>query len=103
MSSAARPAGVEVVSRVWPPAVLAVGLVVVWELAVRVANVPAFVLPAPSQVVTAGAELAPVLGAHVATTMTEALLGLVLGVLAGGTLALATVASPWLIVRSCRC
>ena len=70
MSSAARPAGVEVVSRVWPPAVLAVGLVVVWELAVRVANVPAFVLPAPSQVVAAGAELAPVLGAHVATTMT---------------------------------
>ncbi len=96
MSSAARPAGVEVVSRVWPPAVLAVGLVVVWELAVRVANVPAFVLPAPSQVVTAGAELAPVLGAHVATTMTEALLGLVLGVLAGGTLALMTAASPWL-------
>ncbi|PFG35840.1 ABC-type nitrate/sulfonate/bicarbonate transport system permease component [Flavimobilis soli] len=96
MSSVAPRPGADLLARAWPPAVLATGLVVVWEVAVRVGDVPAFILPAPSQVVSAAVGLAPLLEDHVTTTMTEALLGLVLGVLAGSALALAAAASPWL-------
>lgn len=84
------------VARTWPPVSLAVVLVAAWEVVVRAASVPAFVLPAPSTVVSAAAELAPVLGGHVSTTLTEALLGLLLGVAAGGALAVTAAASPWL-------
>lgn len=89
-------AAAELVARTWPPASLAVVLVVTWEVVVRTASVPAFVLPAPSAVISAAAELAPVLGGHVSTTLTEALLGLLLGVAAGGALAVTAAASPWL-------
>lgn len=98
-SGRARPgqhAVVGFVERTWPSASLAVVLVVVWEAVVRAANVPTFVLPAPSAVVSAAVGLAPVLGEHVSTTLTEALLGLLLGVAAGGALAVTAATSPWL-------
>jgi len=81
---------------VWPPALLAAALLLVWERAARSGVLPAFVLPAPSDVATRAVEAAPTLVPHVATTLTEAGLGLLVGVAAGGLLAVATAASTWL-------
>lgn len=81
---------------VWPPALLAAALLLVWERAARSGVLPAFVLPAPSDVATRAVEVAPTLVPHVATTLTEAGLGLLVGVAAGGLLAVATAASTWL-------
>ena len=60
--------------------ILLIGL---WELVVRVGIVPNFMLPAPSQVIVALVRDAPLLAAHAGTTLMEAAIGLVLGVLVG--------------------
>lgn len=69
--------------RVIAPLLTVVVLVGVWEAAVRLTGVPKFVLPAPSQVARTAVEVAPLLGPHVLTTLTEAVAGLVLGTVAG--------------------
>lgn len=65
-------------------------LIAAWEAATRLGDLPEFVLPSPSQVVATGVEHAPALGAHVATTATEALMGLGLGTALGWLLAVIT-------------
>lgn len=72
----------------------ALALLLVWEAGVRVFDVPAFVLPAPSQVAEAAVRTAPLLPAHVSTTLTEAALGLALGTAVGTLLTLAVVLLP---------
>ncbi len=72
-----------------PPAALLVGLLVVWEVLVRLLDVPKWLLPAPTQIVIAGVEAAPLLGPHIAQTMTETLLGLALALATGLFLAFA--------------
>src|SRR5680860_63944 len=69
-------------------------LLAAWEAAVRLGNLPEFVLPSPSQVVTAGVDQAPALGQHVSTTATEAVLGLALGTALGWLLAVLASAIP---------
>ena len=69
-------------------------LLAVWEVAVRVGDIPPFVLPAPSQVATTAIDRASLLGAHVATTATEAVLGLVFGAVMGWLLAVLTATVP---------
>ena len=69
-------------------------LIVAWEVAVRVGDLPPFVLPAPSQVAITGIERAPLLGQHVLTTATEAVLGLALGATVGWLLAVLTATIP---------
>lgn len=71
-----------------PPVVLLAALLALWEAAVRLAGVPKWLLPAPTQIVQAGVEAAPLLGPHIAQTMTETLLGLALALVAGVGLAL---------------
>ncbi len=71
------------------PAALLVGLLVVWEVLVRLLDVPKWLLPAPTQIVIAGVEAAPLLGPHIAQTMTETLLGLALALATGLFLAFA--------------
>jgi len=80
--------------RVVAPLVLCAALVVVWQLVVRAKDVPVFVLPAPTDVWAAAVRTAPLLGEHVATTLTEAGLGLALGVTVGGLLAVLIAAVP---------
>lgn len=87
-------AGSAVLRRALLPATSVLGLLLVWEAAVRVLDVAPFVLPAPSRVAQAAVRTAGVLPAHVATTLTEAVLGLVLGAAAGTLLALAVVLRP---------
>jgi len=62
-------------------------LIAAWEAAVRVGDLPEFLLPSPSQVVATAIEQSPVLGQHIATTATEAVLGLALGTALGWLLA----------------
>lgn len=80
--------------RILLPVTTALGLLLVWEVAVRVLDVAPFVLPAPSAVAAAAASSTDVLPAHVLTTATEAGLGLLLGAAAGTVLALAVVLVP---------
>ena len=72
-----------------PPTVLLVGLLALWEILVRVSDVPRWLLPAPTQIVAAGVEAAPLLGPHIAQTMSETLLGLALALITGLLLAFA--------------
>lgn len=74
---------------------LAVG-VVIWEVWVRARDVPAYVLPPPSQIWSAAVESRDLLGEHVVTTAYEALLGLVVGTALGVALAVAVSASELL-------
>lgn len=69
-------------------------LIAAWEAAVRIGDLPPFVLPAPSQVVDTAVDVAPLLGPHVLTTATEAVLGLALGAVVGWLLAVLTATVP---------
>ncbi|WP_062070631.1 ABC transporter permease [Demequina sediminicola] len=69
-------------------------LLAIWEAAVRTAGLPEFVLPAPSHVASTAVETAPMLGEHVITTATEAVLGLACGVLVGWLMAVLIATIP---------
>ncbi len=73
--------------RVLVPLAATVALLALWELVVRLGVVPGFMLPAPSQVLAAMGEDAPLLAQHAATTLLEAALGLALGFAVGFALA----------------
>jgi ABC-type nitrate/sulfonate/bicarbonate transport system permease component len=82
-------------ARGWlPAAALLVGLVVAWELVADLTDVPQWLLPAPSAIVRAGIEAAPLLGGHVAQTLLETVVGLLVAVLTGVALAVAIDLSP---------
>ena len=65
------------------PLVTLAVLLALWELVVRTGIVPAFLLPAPSQVVMALVQDAPLIASHTATTLAEAAAGLGIGVAVG--------------------
>ncbi|GIG54148.1 ABC transporter permease [Demequina activiva] len=69
-------------------------LIAAWEAAVRMGDLPPFVLPAPSHVAATAVGSAPLLGPHVLTTATEAVLGLALGATVGWLLAVLTATIP---------
>ncbi len=84
---------------VWaPPLVLLGGLVLVWELAVALLDIPDYVLPAPSEVLAALVDNAAVIGGHTVSTLITATVGLVLGSAVGVGLAAAMAASQ--VLRS---
>ncbi len=76
-----------------PPVVLLAALLVVWEAFVRVAAVPDYVLPAPSEVASALLGNAGVIAGHTLSTVTTAGLGLLIGAAVGIALALTMAAS----------
>lgn len=84
------------VHAVWPPVVLVAALLLLWERAARSGALPAFVLPAPSDVARRAVADWPTLLPHVGTTLTEAAVGLAVGVVVGGLVAVAMHASTWL-------
>jgi putative hydroxymethylpyrimidine transport system permease protein len=81
-----------------PPLLLLVALLVVWEVAVRLADVPDYVLPAPSEVAGALAANIGVVAGHTLATVTTAGIGLLVGTAVGTGLALAMAASA--VVRA---
>ena len=69
--------------RVLPPVVLFLLLLAVWQLAVVVGDIPAFLLPSPSAILDRFTDLLPSIVAASLVTGTNALLGLVIGSLLG--------------------
>ena len=63
------------------PAAVIIGLVAVWEAAVRIKDIPFYVLPAPTDVVRAVFAEAPNLARHGAVTVLEALAGMAIAFL----------------------
>ena len=72
-----------VVNRVLPPVLLVVALLVVWQIAVVVGGIPAFLLPSPVAIVDQFGEFLPIIVSSSLVTATNALLGLVIGSVLG--------------------
>jgi NitT/TauT family transport system permease protein len=102
MSGASTGAGVEVgatsrlLARILEPALWFAGLLLIWELAVRVLEVPNFILPPPSVFLWRIVENAPVLGWHGMITTRLVLLGFVAGAIPG-------IALGYVMARSVLC
>ena len=65
------------------PVLILAGLLLVWELAVRLGRVPPYILPPPSRILFAFFARFPFLARHGATTALEILLGMLFGVTGG--------------------
>ena len=76
------------------PLVTLAGLLAVWWLATRLTGVPSYLLPGPKSVAVALWEQRDLLLSSTATTLTETVLGLLIGTLLGAFCALAIVFSP---------
>ncbi len=75
------------------PSATVVALVILWELLVRAASVPAFILPAPSSVVRATAEWRRHIPGHLGVTLYETLAGFALSLAVAVPIAVLIVAS----------
>ena len=64
--------------RAAPPVLLLVALVAAWDLAVRAFDLQPYLLPSPGRVWNAFLEVRGLLPEHIRTTLTEAVLGLLL-------------------------
>ena len=69
------------------PALTVVCILLAWQVIVDGGVVPRFMLPSPTDVIAALAEDWPLIWSHAATTLTEAALGLVIGVALGFVIA----------------
>ena len=83
------------------PLLVLLGLLLLWQGFVWLTDVPPYLLPPPSAVAARLAAAAPLLLEHAQVTMLEILLGLLGGVLIGGTsallMALLPPLQPWLL------
>jgi NitT/TauT family transport system permease protein len=82
------------ISAVIYPAMTVIATLVVWELATRLFAIPAFLLPAPSQIVVSLADNANLILKHGWTTTIEIVLGFLLSIALGVPLALAIFVWP---------
>jgi putative hydroxymethylpyrimidine transport system permease protein len=65
--------------RVWPPAAVLLSVVLIWEVAVRVFDVPKYILPAPTSIIsTLVSKWTSSLASATWVTLTEVLIGFVL-------------------------
>ena len=65
------------------PALTILAILAIWQLVVVVGLIPNFLLPSPTQVITALVTDAGLLASHSVTTLVESILGLVIGVAVG--------------------
>ncbi|MFA5902730.1 MAG: ABC transporter permease [Desulfobacula sp.] len=79
-----------------PAAFLVILILGIWETAVRLLAVPAFILPAPSSILTVAITLAPRIFPHAVVTFAEILLGIGLAVITAVPLAIVMFAKPFL-------
>jgi ABC-type nitrate/sulfonate/bicarbonate transport system permease component len=80
--------------RYGPALALFVALLLAWEVTVRALAVPAYFVPAPSQIARAAGEVQGVLPGHIRTTVIEAVVGLALSAVAAVALAAFMVSLP---------
>lgn len=80
-----------------PPIIVFVSLIAVWEIAVRVLNIPQFLLPAPSAIFGALGETFAIVTSSALYTFRSAVIGFIIGCGAGALVALAT--SRWTTMR----
>ncbi|HEY7858281.1 MAG TPA: ABC transporter permease [Candidatus Nanopelagicales bacterium] len=75
---------VAAVRHYWPTAALLVALVLLWQLAINVFDVPNYVVPAPSEIfATLVADWSDILASALWTTMAEVIIGFAISVVAG--------------------
>ncbi|HUR60386.1 MAG TPA: ABC transporter permease [Opitutaceae bacterium] len=82
------------ISGILYPALVIIASLVLWEAVTRLATIPAYILPPPSQIATVMIEKMPLLLRHGWVSTTEILLGFLLSVVVGIPLALATFLWP---------
>jgi putative hydroxymethylpyrimidine transport system permease protein len=75
------------------PLITTLGLLAAWEMLVRLTGVPPYILPPPSRVILVLLERFDLLLAEAAWTAAEMLIGLALGLILGGALAIVFAAS----------
>jgi NitT/TauT family transport system permease protein len=80
-----------------PPIIVFISVIALWEIGVRVLNIPQFLLPAPSAILGALGETFSLVMSSALYTFRSALLGFLIGCGAGALVALAT--SRWTTVR----
>ena len=85
--------GRTIVTRVFPPLVVLIGLLVAWHALVVVYEIPTLILPSPADVAHSLAETYPLLLADAAITAATAGIGLLAGIVIGLALAFAMVSS----------
>lgn len=78
------------------PALMFAALVVLWEACVRLFAIPEFLLPAPSAILEAVRQQAPIVLLHARATMFTILAGFAASILVGFPLAIAIASSPLL-------
>jgi ABC-type nitrate/sulfonate/bicarbonate transport system permease component len=78
------------------PALLVIAFIAIWELFVRVAQPPRFILPAPSAIAAAFPAMVEQLAGHSVATLTIIMLGFVAGSVGGLVLAVVMSFSPML-------
>ena len=76
------------------PVVMLVVLIGLWEIAVKLFDIPAYLLPAPSAVLQAGIDNDSILWEHTLVTLTETMIGFALSGIVGIALAVVMVAWP---------
>lgn len=90
-----------ILRRAGRPLTITAGLILVWQIVVWLTGVPRFILPGPTEVAVTWVERAPQILGHAVTTVTEIMLGLVIGVGVGLSTALVLTAfrrvRPWLM------
>ena len=84
------------IRRNWPALALIAGLLILWEIVCITGLVPAYMLPAPTDIVLAFITDFPELCIHAAVTLQEAAYGLILGVVLGFVCAVGMDAFDWL-------
>jgi putative hydroxymethylpyrimidine transport system permease protein len=89
-----QPRARSLLRRCWPPALILLAGLGLWELIVRLAHVPGYLLPAPSAIAADLAADWPVLEPALLVTVQEVLLGFVIAAAAGVGLAVALHLSP---------
>lgn len=71
------------VLRAWPPVVLALALLIIWQLYVQLGNLNPLILPAPLRILSATISHTAVFRAHIGTTINETIVGLLVALACG--------------------
>jgi len=81
-------------TRALTPLAVTATVLLAWQMLVTLAGLPPFILPGPVRVAKALAENADLIAWHAGVTLTEVILGLILGALLGAATALHLAVSP---------